>query len=121
MSERRADVAGGAWRRGVGRFVRTLVFLVVLVLIAVVWIFTLQNLTVVRIRFDHWLVSLPLALALLTAFLFGVIVTLLIVVPRWWSWRLRYHFLARRHRRLSAERVPSGPTSTSGTTERKDP
>jgi uncharacterized integral membrane protein len=87
----------GSALRLVGRF---LLILVALVLVVAAWIFTLENRETLTVRFTHWIVHLPVSLALFAAFFLGAFLTLLVTVPRWWSWRLRYHLLHRRHRKL---------------------
>jgi uncharacterized integral membrane protein len=83
--------------RGLRRLVTTVI---ALAFIVAAWVFTLENRETVAVRFAHWIVHLPMALALFTAFLIGVLLTLFVVVPRWWGWRLRYHLLQHRHARL---------------------
>jgi uncharacterized integral membrane protein len=92
-----------SWREGLRRLRRYLFVLVGLLLAVAAWIFALENRGPVAVRFTRWIVRLPLALALLSAFFLGVLLALLAVVPRWWAWRLRYHLLHRQHLRLSRE------------------
>lgn len=98
--------------RGVGRF---LVLLAALVFLAAAWVFAVQNREDTAVRFASWIVHLPMALALFTAFLLGAFLALLAVVPRWWAWRVRYHFLHRRHARLASRRgTPQGDEADAG-------
>ena len=52
------------------------------ILVALVIIFVAQNTQVVQVRFLVWEKSIPSALMLLGTFLTGVIITLLLKIPR---------------------------------------
>lgn len=52
-----------------------------IVLGAVTVLFALQNATVITVTFFAWQLAIPLALALLSAFVLGIVVALLILLP----------------------------------------